>query len=72
MNSAVAKSIPRDRWARIAAEDFRSANPSRFGQQAVRLRRFRGFAREHYGALGLSDEELSAALEALGANRPGR
>lgn len=72
MNSAVAVSIPRDRWARIAAKDFRTTNPTRFGQKAIRLRRFRGFSREHYGALGFSDDELSAALQVLVAEQPGR
>jgi hypothetical protein len=72
MNSAVAMSIPRHRWAGIAAEDFRAANPTRFGQHAIRLRRFRGFTHEYYGSLEFSDEELSSALQALVAKRPER
>ena len=69
MNSAIAGAIPRSRWLSIATEDFRTVNANRLGQQATRLRRFRGFCRENYWALHFSDGELSAALESLLAER---
>jgi hypothetical protein len=72
MNEAVVGAIARDRWASIAAEDFRDVSAARFAQQATRLRRFRNFVREFYGALEFNEGELVSALQALSANRPER
>ena len=71
MNEAVQLAVPRARWARIAAEDFRAGSPNGLGQRDTRLRRLTGFVDEHYAALRFSQEELEVTLEALSAKRPG-
>lgn len=65
INALVVKSLPRERWARIAADDFRSSEPQRFSQHATRSRRFRHFVGSLYSPLAFSEEELSGALGAL-------
>ena len=58
MNEAVARAVPRDRWAMIVVNDYRGEHPSRWAQVATRTRRCRGFARRTTLHLALVTRKL--------------
>jgi len=65
VNSTVAQQLSRDYWALVVARDYKQIAPTKFGDRTRRVRRLAGHARQYYGSLALSPEELETAAHLL-------
>ena len=69
-NAALGSSLPRAEWAEVAVRDFTAAT-SRTRNSDQWMRGLRGYARDNYKPLQLTDSELDAAARSCGAwSRP--
>jgi hypothetical protein len=64
VNAMLVETLSREYWARVVVADYRTLEPQRFGEKAKTVRRLMGHARIYYGAIGLTRDELQAALDA--------
>lgn len=60
-NELLQLKVTRPMWAQIVVEDAQATEKSLLAAPDA-LRRIRGLARHHYGAVGLTEEELRAAM----------
>lgn len=65
VNSTVAQQLSRSYWALVVARDYKQVAPTKFGDRNRRIRRLAGHARQYYGPLELSAEELETATQIL-------
>jgi hypothetical protein len=61
VNAALAASVATDTWAEIVVQDYRELWPRRYGNQAERPRRLRGYAQHSYSPLHLTEHDLIEA-----------
>ncbi|MFF1741139.1 hypothetical protein [Streptomyces mirabilis] len=64
LNEGLQKALPRDVWADLACEDFRT-ELSKYTHEQQRARKLPGYARKNYSAIGLSAEEIKKAIQRM-------
>lgn len=66
VTSVLGDKVDRQVWAAMVVQDYRDLWPRRFGEDDRRIRRIKGFARQNYRPLELTEVELERAIgEAL-------
>jgi hypothetical protein len=61
VNAGLAATVPAEKWAEIIVLDYRELWPRRFGNQADRVRRLRGYAKHSYSPLPVTEHDLKEA-----------
>ncbi|MET9870647.1 hypothetical protein ABZZ16_31700 [Streptomyces sp. NPDC006386] len=62
LNEGLQKALPRDVWADLLCEDFRT-ELSKYTHEHQRARKLPGYARKNFGVIGLSSDEIKKAAQ---------
>ncbi|MFJ8152512.1 hypothetical protein [Streptomyces sp. NPDC094468] len=64
LNEGLQKALPRDIWADLLCDDFRT-ELSKYTHEHQRTRKLPGYARKNYGAIGFTSEEIKKATQRM-------
>lgn len=62
LNEGLQKALPRDVWADLLCEDFRT-ELSKYTHEHQRARKLPGYARKNFSVIGLSRDEIKKAAQ---------
>jgi hypothetical protein len=65
INGELSRTLSRSLWAELVVEDYRALEPERYSDRGKRLRRVKGLAGHFYADVGLTSEEVEAAIARL-------